>query len=180
MIFLFYSIPDLIRDPQKWLWIPAFAGMLTVGTVYADDLPPECRYLPKYEQPDDVAYKPGVDVHGKPVASADLKAAPFELPDIITVPLTVDLVERARDLPGQYEGLEAKGDLGVIEIHKDGLVTWNGQDWSAQFYAICGLKEHGLPEEDAVISAEERKNPPQKSPDPKDNERVIFGNEYRD
>ncbi len=167
----------------KWIAASSFALLaMTLEAAYADELPPECRYLPKYEQPAGVAYQPGVDVHGKAVVSADINAAPFQMPDVITVPLTVDLIERARDLPGQYEGLEGKGDLGVIEIHKDGLVTYNGQDWSSQFYALCGYddNEHGQEPDNTVISPNKSETPPETARPGQDSERILFGGEYRD
>lgn len=141
----------------------------------ADDLPEECRYIAQHMPSDDVAYKPGVDVHGQPVVSADINAVPFELPNVIEVPLTVDLIERARDLPDQYEGLEAQGDLGVLEIHSDGLVIYNSQAWSESFYAICGQE---LP--DHLVLPKRKPEPPKPVKQSKDEERVIFGGEYRD
>lgn len=155
---------------QLFLWILFLAGMTPffVSGVYASDLPAECRYLETHVARDDVAYKPGVDVRGNAVVSADLNAAPFVVPDIIRVPLTVDIIERLPDAPA---GLEGQGDLGMIEIHKNGRITLNGQDWSQPFQALCGHKE-----EDAVISE------PQKEKSEKeimDDERVIFGGDYK-
>lgn len=154
--------------------------LLPVSTLAGEPLPPECRYLPKYEQPAGVTYQPGVDVHGNAVVSADLNAAPFQMPDVITVPLSVDLIERARDLPGQYEGLEARGDLGFIEIHKDGLVTYNGQDWSNSFYAICGYEGRGQEPSNTVMSPDKDETPPAQAKPEQDEERILFGGEYRD
>lgn len=51
-----------------------------------------CQALVKHVPDADVAYQPGVDVHGKPVVPADLDSGyNIALPDEITIPLTVDL-----------------------------------------------------------------------------------------
>lgn len=153
------------------VWIVSLTLAMTFQSAKAEEMPAACRYLPAYEKPAGVDYVPGVDVHGKPVVSADLNAAPFEVPDVIEVPLTVDIVERARDLPDQYPGLEGLSNLGVIEIHKDGLVTYNGQDWTGGFYALCGQKAP-----DAVLSSDTDEKPPVET----DEERVLFGGGYND
>ncbi|MBN9525538.1 MAG: hypothetical protein J0H82_05005 [Alphaproteobacteria bacterium] len=53
-----------------------------------------------YRPAPDVAYKPGVDVHGRPVAPADLPNG-YEgvLPDQIVIPLTVPLRRYAPQVP---------------------------------------------------------------------------------
>lgn len=51
-----------------------------------------CQALIKHVPDADVAYRPGVDVRGKPVVPADLDSnETIELPDEITIPLTVGL-----------------------------------------------------------------------------------------
>jgi hypothetical protein len=53
----------------------------------------DCRRLFVEHRPaPDVAYKPGVDVHGKPVASADLNPAPqIKVPETVAFDVAVDL-----------------------------------------------------------------------------------------
>ena len=55
--------------------------------------PAFCHALVKHMPDADVAYQPGIDVHGKAVAPADLPDSPnFQLQRPITIPLTVDLL----------------------------------------------------------------------------------------
>lgn len=127
------------------LWIPAFAGMLLLGNVGSvkaqpieSTIPPECRLLPEHKADAGVAYQPGVDVQGKSVVPADINSpmASTFANQTIVVPLTVDLADR---LQGQnIEGLQLEGNLGYLEIHPDGRVSHNGQDWTSQVYVLCG------------------------------------------
>lgn len=79
------------------------------------------------------AYRPGVDVHGNPVVPADLSPPLKALPDVIKIPVTLDLA-------GDGAGVELKPEtLGMAEIYSDGRVVYNGQDISAQAADLCGL-----------------------------------------
>ncbi len=101
-------------------------------------IPPECRLLPEHKADANVAYQPGVDVHGKAVVPADINspAGSSLANQTIVVPLTVDLADR---LHGQnIQGLQLDGNLGYLEIHPDGRVSHNGQDWTSQVYVLCG------------------------------------------
>ena len=102
-------------------------------------LPPECKLL-AVQSPNnsDAAYQPGVDVHGKPVVPVDLNAGqPSALvPQTVVVPLSVDLAQR---LQGHtVEGLQLEAPLGMLEIHPNGRVVYNGQDLTPQVYPLCG------------------------------------------
>jgi len=109
---------------------PAFAN---------ESIPPECRLLPEHKASADVAYQPGVDVHGKPVVPADLNAAPMGLDQqTIVVPLSVDLAERLQNQ--NIAGLQMTGTLGFLEIAPGGRVTYNGQDLTNQIHVLCGQK----------------------------------------
>lgn len=90
------------------------------------------------------AYVAGVDVQGRPVAAADLGVAPSFLPDVIAIPMTIDLAEalgQTQDLP---TGTQLEAGLGMIEIHKDGRVMFNGADLAAQTVHLCGQKKGAL------------------------------------
>jgi len=123
-------------------------------------VPPECRMLPDHKPSADVAYKPGVDVHGNPVVPADVNATPFEgANQTVVVPLTVDLAKRMHQAP---QGAELEGNLGYLEIHPDGRVVYNGQDWTNQVYVLCGkqpVSGNGQPPQDVI------KYPPAKPPE---------------
>ncbi len=71
-------------------------------------------------------YKPGVDVHGKPVVEADLNPSPIAVPEKVQFNLTVDLAKyMGLQAP---TGLEGEAVIGKIEIDtKTGQATFNGQ-----------------------------------------------------
>src|SRR5688572_20512159 len=100
------------------------------GAAKAETLPPECKFLPEHVPSDDVAYKPGVDVHGKPVVPADLNDTAFEVPEVITVPLSIDLAEKLQTL--SVPGFQLEAPLGLLEIHENGRVTYEGREWTPQ------------------------------------------------
>jgi hypothetical protein len=72
--------------------------MLSLSSAFAHaaDPAPEvdpalCQALVKHTPAPDVNYQPGVDVHGKPVAPADLPGSQVQLPSAIKIPLSVQL-----------------------------------------------------------------------------------------
>lgn len=87
----------------------------------------DCLRLVEHEPAADVEYQPGVDVHGDPVAPADLYPQPeIELPETVSIPIEVDLDERF-DLPADSS---FKGDVqvGTVEVDlEDGQAYFNGQ-----------------------------------------------------
>lgn len=111
----------------------AIAGLLAYGAA-ADEkkAPPEldpkvCQQMVAY-QPDPVNgadYKPGVDVHGKPVVEADINPSPIVVPDTISFNLTVDLAKYIGI--STPSGLEGEAVMGKVEVDKTGHVTFNGQ-----------------------------------------------------
>ncbi len=99
-----------------------------------------CRLLEKHIPRDDVTYQPGVDVHGKPVVPADLnEGAGFQLPEIVKIPLSVDLAT-AFGLMG-FGRDELVAPLGLLEVTKDGRVLQGGNDLTERAYVICGEKK---------------------------------------
>lgn len=97
-----------------------------------------CQQLYVHTPSADVAYKPGVDVEGKPVAPADLPAASPAMgaPDYIEVPMTVSLAERL-DQPVP-EGVKLEGVIGNLRLYKDGRISYNGEDILPQANVMCG------------------------------------------
>ncbi len=100
------GMTGFFTSTNKKTVIPAKAGipfillLVFLGSTFpafaADKTPPVdpvlCKALTKHVPNADVAYQPGVDVHGKPVAPADLEgAAQIKLPEEISIPLTADL-----------------------------------------------------------------------------------------
>lgn len=104
-------------------------------------LPKECLTLKEHKPAMGVIYQPGVDVRGNPVVPADMNAPVINVPDVMTIPLSVDLAKR---LPSAAaKGMDMKGTTGFLMVYKDGRVTYDGQDVTSQVYLICG---HKMPE----------------------------------
>jgi hypothetical protein len=83
----------------------------------------------------DVAYQPGVDVHGKAVVPADMNAPIITPPKVIEIPLTADLAQWAGlTLPS---GTKMESVMGFIEAYPDGKILWNGQDITQNIAQNC-------------------------------------------
>jgi hypothetical protein len=125
---------DVHLLPSATLLLAAFlgAGPTAAQTIAERD----CRRLERHVPAPDVAYRPGVDVRGRPVAPADLAPAPAIVPERLTIHLGVDLQRRL----GLPRDLIADLPLGVIEIEND-TVLFNGRplgpDATAALAAAC-------------------------------------------
>ncbi|MFD1627929.1 hypothetical protein [Azospirillum griseum] len=102
--------------------------------------PTLCRALARHQPAPDVAYKPGVDVKGRPVAPADLpgSAGTMATPPI-DIPLTIDLARRMGvRLPGG--GLPTDTVIGRMTLD-GGRLLLNGQPLGgtseAELIALC-------------------------------------------
>lgn len=79
----------------------------------------DCERLVKHEPAPDVTYQPGVDVHGRPVASADLNGGnQIELPDVIYIPIEV-FVKEKYNIPANSVLFNARAQVGVVEVRGD-------------------------------------------------------------
>ena len=79
----------------------------------------DCERLLKHEPAPDVTYQPGVDVHGRPVAPADLNGGnQIELPDVIYIPIEV-FVEDKYNIPANSVLFNARAQVGVVEVRGD-------------------------------------------------------------
>ena len=122
-------------------WKPMICGVAGVlaltlaAKAHADDTASitvsatDCQRLVNHVASADVAYKPGVDVHGNPVAPADLPGTvKIQTPTEITFDVTFDLL-------GNYgvsedSSLFARGAASVGTVKYDinsGALTFNGQ-----------------------------------------------------
>ncbi|GAB6053696.1 hypothetical protein JCM17960_25160 [Magnetospira thiophila] len=84
----------------------------------------DCQSLVEHRPSDDVTYRPGVDVRGRPVAPADLNGgSPLQLPERINIPITIDLAER---YGFDDRGMGASTTLGTVSV-RGGQAFWNGK-----------------------------------------------------
>lgn len=113
------NIP-MIRIAQRAAMLLA----LWPACVAADELRltrADCRNLVVHEPAPGVAYRPGVDVHGKAVAPADLGGSAAGAAQEITIQLERDM------LRGQGRGgVEANAGLGTLTI-RNGRAYLNGE-----------------------------------------------------
>jgi len=96
--------------------------------------PALCQSLVKHVPSADVAYQPGVDVSGKPVAPADVPGGtPLALPQKITIPLTLNLANTLHLDTSQYPasnfGAGTEAWLGTLTVEGD-HVSFNGKPLS--------------------------------------------------
>jgi len=87
-----------------------------------------CARLARHVPDDSVAYKPGVDAHGRAVAPADYGGGQaLQLPDKFQIPITVDLAKRF-GIPKRGDA-NYTGDLqvGLVEVDREGHASFNGQ-----------------------------------------------------
>lgn len=76
----------------------------------------DCQRLVSHEPAPDVAYQPGVDVHGRPVAPADLGGGQqIQLPDVIYIPIEV-LVQDKYGIPANSVLYDATALIGVVAV----------------------------------------------------------------
>lgn len=139
----------------------ALIAMITPLPALAEtvEIPPECRVLPEHRAAADVAYRPGMDVRGKPVVPADVNASPLGTDQTIVVPLTIDLAERLQGM--NVPGLNMETTLGFLEFSPDGRVTYNGQDLTSQVHVLCGESiSPAAPVVDGQTPSDGLKSPP--------------------
>lgn len=119
--------------------------MMTSGdAAHAADMPmldqAECQYLSEYQQEEGVEYKPGRDVHGKPVVEADISQSPM-MPEKFTLDVTVDTAKYlGLAVPA---GVETTGKIGTITFEK-GKILFNDKpmegDSVTALKALCKSK----------------------------------------
>lgn len=121
---------------RYWLFITAILLPLAAQAQSMDVL---CRRIA-----DGGAYRPGVDAHGRPVAPADMRNGGDTMPDVYTIPLTIYMAQQI-DAP---VGTAMEGDIGVLQVTRDGRVSYNGTDLTDHSRAACAgdaRQRHGAP-----------------------------------
>lgn len=111
-----------------------------------------CEFLPVKEHFVGADYVPGVDVDGNPVIPADVKQQADRYLDVIKIPVNIELVRNMGLDAVVPAGTEMQGNFGVVEVHKDSTVKYNGEVITTQAYAYCGKQpfdiENAIPEPD--------------------------------
>jgi hypothetical protein len=107
----------------------------------------DCRRMTRYVPADDADYRPGVDVYGRPVASADLDggAGAVELPRTVTFYLEFAPFETEEDgepaLGGKEQLDQSTIVLGRVTVDEDGYTYFEGQplhdEEEARLYRLC-------------------------------------------
>ena len=87
----------------------------------------DCAALVAHWPAPGVAYRPGVDVRGRPVMPADLEPHRLALPEIITIDITVELFERLGIPPQGEANYGGEVRVGVVELDAGGRLTLNGE-----------------------------------------------------
>lgn len=154
-------------------FVALLLAMTIVSSANAEEenISPVCQVLATHVPADDVAYKAGVDVNGNAVVPADLNAQPFTVPDVIKVLLDMNLAER---IPNVADGIELKAPLGMLEIHSNGTVRYNGEDWTAPVMTLCGQSHKVMEEpETQEVKAPAIEEKPQSKPSGQASEDVI-------
>jgi len=115
LIIAFSALPALAQQDAK---------IVTQMSVSLDD----CKRLVRHQARDDVTYKPGVDVRGKAVKSADLqpRLGAITPPDEIVIDFGLDLAGRyGIPAAGLYD---ATAGIGTIQYDMmTGGLTFNGK-----------------------------------------------------
>lgn len=97
-----------------------------------------CRLVEIHRPAPDVAYQPGVDVHGRPVAPADLAGSPAvvlpqDIPIDLGIPLSAFL---GTETPPFLD--EAEVDVGRVTVDiRTGALHYNGQRLDSPYAVIC-------------------------------------------
>jgi hypothetical protein len=114
------AIPGLVAS---WVLFAApGGGAASAQTVVVDTA--VCRNVTLHQPAPDVAFRPGVDVTGRPVAPADLGASPQVLPQTFTFDLNADI---RPFLPPGSPLFQPQLSVGRVTVGGDGSVMFNGQ-----------------------------------------------------
>jgi len=140
---------------KKYLCATLLAAFISTPVFAADEKPvPEidsalCSRIVPHQKAPDVDYKPGVDVHGKPVVEADLNPSPVKMPERVSFDITIDTAK--------YLGLSTPGLEGIVNVgsiaYENGQLTFNGEPMEGHaakaLRALCAKKPEITPEKPA-------------------------------
>jgi hypothetical protein len=106
----------------------------------------DCRLAIEHVAVPSVDYQPGVDVHGAPVAPADVEKPDIVLPDVIPISISADLREQFSLRP-ESPLLSVDAGIGIVEFQlSSGRLYFNGIELSeADEQALAALCRSALP-----------------------------------
>lgn len=108
--------------------------LLIPMTALAEDVTLEvtkdnCQRIVKYVAEQDVTYTPGVDVHGRPVAPADLEQNQIQIPNRIFIDLSLPFKDLLKNYNPKLRNAEVYVGLVEYDINS-GRLLFNGQELS--------------------------------------------------
>jgi len=110
----------------------------TPVTCFASDSTPVhriCDEISKSSVRQSADYVPGVDVHGKAVASADLNGSSLETLNPVSIPIELDLAQAfGLSFP---TGIELNPIVANLQIFHDGRVVYNDVDLTQKVQNFC-------------------------------------------
>jgi hypothetical protein len=106
----------------------------------------DCSLAVEHVAAPGVDYQPGVDVHGAPVAPADVQEQDIILPDVIPISISADLVDQFA-LPPDSPLLNVDAGIGLVEFQlSSGRLYFNGVELSeTDERALAALCREALP-----------------------------------
>lgn len=106
---------------------PAFAEDVSIRTL--------CQMLPQHVPAASVNYLPGQDVHGRPVAPADVNKVLRNNFDAVEIPVEYSVLNSLNaSLPA---GSQIQPTVAILRVYHDGRVSYNGQDLTPQAQSLC-------------------------------------------
>jgi hypothetical protein len=148
-----HRIPLFVTLARLGCLLGAAAAPLVFGTpmAYAESIViisrNDCARLIVHHPAPDVAYQPGVDVHGRPVAPADLPGSnpSVAMPEEIAIDITVELQKRF-GLPPNSALYKPEARVGTVVVKPDGSATFDGQPLtSPEAGALAALCQGQIP-----------------------------------
>lgn len=110
----------------SFLLIPITASAQDVTLEVTKD---NCQRIVKYVAEQDVTYRPAVDVHGRPVAPADLEQNQIEIPNQIFIDLSLPFKDLLKNYNPKLKNAEVYVGLVEYDINT-GRLLFNGQELS--------------------------------------------------
>lgn len=136
-------------------------GMVNIPA-YAQNKKAFCNIYQAQRDNGGVNYREGVDAYGNPVVPADASTGQFELPEVINIPINVDLAEYLKD--AKVKGLNLDANMGMMKIYPEGKVVANDKDISAQMAMYCGAAQDKPTIQGPTIEAPEIQMPTTSAP----------------